>query len=928
MRVGSKAWVGIQYSLALIVVLGFLAGHYESLRVTLLDSQRNLVLEQARDYESLLLEIEGDLRGCGERLAMANTLLARGRLPSTGNEPEGPVAATREDSLLELARQPDSGLQAFVDARQLWLRELGLTTPLNQRLSFTPLVPPRLATSTVKVNESTLRSRRLLVERTDEDPDLLRVIYPVRQDAEILLTLELLLTRDRLQPLAAVERNLLGSLLLVNERNQVLQRIVMAGSAGTDVAVDTLADALPKPLTSGFRYPQDVIAGGYQATEGIHLLRLPLDGGGWHVFHILPNEELRLLLWPKMALPLVLVFFFMALLAGFYHYRGRYRGLDRQIEDYEFLFRNSKIAQLLVDTRTDSLIRSNRAASRLFGFPRKTLAEIPFSNLCRPADSGTVPSAIGSTLKLARIAGNQKILVDVIASIPEDRNPLIQHYFLLNPSSLDKRSQNIRFQAYYDPLTQLPNRNFLFEHLQKLLATHRRENHSFAVLFVDLDRFKQVNDTLGHDIGDQVLLTVGERLKSRLRESDILARLGGDEFTIILPHLRDQMDASMVARTLVKNLSEPLSVAGYDIHIGASVGISIYPDNGEDANTLLKNADIAMYQAKEGGRGGFCFFQEEMNDALSRKAELESDIQTALEKQQFVIELQPIVDAGTLRIAGAEVLLRWQHPLHGLLSPTDFIRIAEETGQIAPISEWLLQESLGYAESWLSDDQLVTMPADSRSIDRPAITPSEEVSNPPAPGGAMPATANSATANSGLFLAINLSQRQLINTQHVKRWQEIINNSRIPSHRITLELDEQVYFEDSADIRHALNQLLMMGVKLSLNDFGNVESSLKMLKNLPVSAVKVDFSSPRINPADSRESKLNLALVKMGLTLDLVVTAVGVENVRQLALLAEAGCPYVQGYLFSPPLSPQEFRQRLPHSIHPAHGTWPPDPAS
>jgi diguanylate cyclase (GGDEF)-like protein len=700
MKAGPTFRTGILVLLALSFLISVLAVQYVSRFSYMLGNQAVLVSDHANRYDRLLAELGRDLQHLSEHIKTLVALLEQGQFVIPGAQQD----TDAHDSMLDLAKKPESGLQMYADNHHTWLRSLKLTTPRNNQLKFTPFAALEETVASGFFSGPYVDSRKLVIERDPEQPASLRIQYPVRQGMEILATLEIEAPTAKLDTVPTGQQELLGKLLLVNEKNQILQWIEPAAEHTTYEHPASLAEALPAGLTSRISYPQDVIAGHYLKVNGVRLLRTELSSGGWHVFHILPNQAIRALVWPEMALSGLLGCVYILMLASLVGYRNRLRQMSDHIADYEFLFRNSKIPQLLVDTSNDSLVRSNRAASRLFGFPRKTLAEIPFSNLCQPSDSGEIASSFGGTLKQARVSGNQKILVDVIASVPEDKHPRIQHYFLLNASSMDKRSQSIRFQAYYDPLTRLPNRNFLFEHLQKLLATHRRENNRFALLFVDLDRFKQVNDTLGHDVGDQVLLTVGERLKSRLRESDILARLGGDEFTIVLPHLRDQMDASMVAKTLVNNLKEPFSVAGYDIHIGASVGISIYPDNGEDANTLLKNADIAMYQAKDMGRGGYCFFQDEMNSALLRKLELESDIVTALDKQQFLLELQPILEVSSLRIAGAEILLRWQHPVYGLLAPADFIHIAEETGQIVSISEWLLRETLGHAESWMDQD--------------------------------------------------------------------------------------------------------------------------------------------------------------------------------------------------------------------------------
>ena len=743
----------------------------------------------------------------------------------------------------------------------------------NQKWTFIPGEPPHLSQAAPGVMGAALTTPALLATRSEARPDHLLLQVPLVHGYEVEGLVNAELPLSLLESRLAESHEQPGQLFIVNDRNQTLaqrpQPLLVA-------SLPTLADLLPESAAARILYPQDLIEGHYQTFGDQDVLRIALKTGGAHLFHRMNHTSIRERIYPEMAIPVSGTLFLLGLLHAFLRLRRQTDELGDTLNEMDFLFRNSQVPQLLVDTRTDRLIKSNRSASKLFGFPRKTLVEIPFSNLCRPTKNGDQLSIYGGVLRQARLSGNKKILVEVIAAIPAEQHSRLQHYFIWNTSALDKHSQNIRFQAYYDPLTQLPNRNFLFEHLQKLLASHRREQHQFALLFVDLDRFKQVNDTLGHDIGDQVLLAVGERLKARLRESDILARLGGDEFTVVLPHLRDQLDAISVAKTLVKTLSDPFIVNGYDIHIGASVGISLFPDNGEDAHTLLKNADIAMYQAKERGRSGFCFFEEDMNASLLRKVGLEKDILAALDSQQFFLEYQPIIDVASRQIAGAEVLLRWNHPIYGTLSPADFIRIAEETGQMAAISEWVLREALAYMEGWL-DQQDAELP---------------------------------------LFIAINMSQRQLINLQHVKRWQDIISASRIPSRRIMLELDEKVYAENTPEVTQALNQLMMMGVQLSLDDFGRGDASLRLLQALPISTLKIDFSGITSPTVAARPPKFVQALVKLGQALDLKVTAVGIEEATQLALLEDAGCNYAQGYWFSEPLSATKFKEFV-HSYTP-----------
>lgn len=664
-------------------------------------------------------------------------------------------------------------------------------------------------------------------------------------------------------PSTSIASGVLGYRLSVDDGNRVLW------VSPTPMSVPrTLSEALPSDIRHRLTYPQDLIAGDYRVVGDYRLLRLS-PRPGEHLLHVVSDRQLLIAALPQMALPLTLT---LLLVGGSLRLTRLSQQFDRQHQElarHEALFRHSSVPQLLVDVQADQIVQANRAASRLFGFPRRTLLEIPFRHLCRPTPTGGLESSFGGTLMQARLAGNRTLLVDVIPSVPSDRQTPLQQYFILNASGLNERAEDIRQQAYHDALTHLPNRNFLFEHLQKLLATHRREERRFAVLFVDLDRFKQVNDGLGHDVGDRILLTVGERLKSRLRESDLLARLGGDEFTIVLPHLRDDLDASLVARSVVKHLSEPFIINGYDIRIGASVGIAIYPDNGDNAQTLLKNADIAMYQAKEVGRGGYCFFDEHMNQSLTRRSRLEQDIGQALERGELRLLLQPIVDLHRLEIAGAEALLRWEHPTLGTLLPGDFIPVAEETGHIATISEWVLRTSLELASDWL------------RRSSRP-----------------------------DLFLSLNLSQRQLINLPHVRRWQEIIEASPLPPRNLLLELNEGLYRQGAEELGRTLYQLHQTGVRLALDHFGGGLAPLSLLRQVPVGAIKINVANFDL-PDETPAARFDEGLIRLGLTMGVTVIAVGVESANQVRRLRQAGCHYAQGYLFSEPRPPEAFFEQL-----------------
>ena len=425
----------------------------------------------------------------------------------------------------------------------------------------------------------------------------------------------------------------------------------------------------------------------------------------------------------------------------------------------------------------------------------------------------------------------------------------------------------VRRQAWYDSLTALPNRLLFLDRLEHALVQAKREGRRLAVLFLDLDRFKMVNDSLGHSAGDQLLQLAAGRLMGLLRKSDTVARLGGDEFTILLEDAVLEGDAQAVARKVVDTLKEPFSLGGHEVHIGASVGVAFYPDHAGDAERLLKFADMAMYRAKQNGRGQVTVYAEALESSQEKRLSLENELRLGIERQEFVLWYQPQVALASGRIVGAEALLRWQHPERGLLSPDEFIPLAEESRLIVPLGEWVLFHTCGQAAEWQHGKGL------------------------------------------SLSVAVNLSAWQLHKRSLLKTVDAALKASGLPPNMLELEITETVAMRNPALTLEMLQEFAARGVRLSLDDFGKGYSSLNYLKEFPVHSIKIDQSFVAGLPQAPKDVAIVRAMIALAHSLGLQCLAEGVETPQQLAFLRHEGCDLAQGYLFSRPVPGPEFRR-------------------
>jgi len=428
-----------------------------------------------------------------------------------------------------------------------------------------------------------------------------------------------------------------------------------------------------------------------------------------------------------------------------------------------------------------------------------------------------------------------------------------------------KAEKTIRKQAQVDALTGLPNRTVFFDRLVMAQLHADREEHLLALHFLDLDNFKDVNDSRGHSMGDTLLNEVGKLLKSVVRKSDTIARLGGDEFAIIQSGINNVADAEALANKVLKALSEPIEIANSQLFIGASVGITIYPFDDQTPEELLRNADIAMYEAKNRGRNGFAFYDINMSDAIRDRNELEQDLHGALEKGEFFLVYQPKVLSATGDVVGMEALIRWQHPARGVILPADFIPIAESTGLIVSIGAWVLRTAAAQAKSWQ---------------DR----------------GMLPLT-----------MAVNLSAVQFRDAQLIELVRSAIDETGLDPTLLEIEITESTAMGDASNTALILDSLVAIGVKISLDDFGTGYSSLAYLKRFPLDTIKIDMSFIHDILTNSNDAAIVQAVINMGQALDMTIIAEGVETSGQNSYLAENGCDEVQGYFFSKPVRAEDF---------------------
>ncbi|MES9861910.1 MAG: EAL domain-containing protein [Candidatus Thiodiazotropha sp. LLP2] len=424
----------------------------------------------------------------------------------------------------------------------------------------------------------------------------------------------------------------------------------------------------------------------------------------------------------------------------------------------------------------------------------------------------------------------------------------------------------IKYQLYHDLLTNLPNRTLFRDRLNMAMAQSKRSGKKLVVMYLDMDRFKIINDSLGHFVGDELLKLVGQRLRSELREADTLARVGGDEFNLLIPEINDVQEARNLAEKILRLTSEPFYIKSEEIFISFSIGISVYPGDGDTKDALIKNADIAMYKVKNTGKNGYAFYSEQMKSHFSASLDIENGLRKAISTDELCLYYQPQYDMRENKIVGVEALVRWQHPVKGIIQPNEFINVAEESGLIIPLGEWVMRKACEDMQRWQTEENIT------------------------------------------LSLSVNISVQQLEMDQFVNKTLAIIKRHNLPRNVLELEITEHAIMQDMEKAIETLSRLSHKGIRIAIDDFGTGYSSLGYLQSLPINTLKMDRSF--VEGIKSKgDNSIVTAIISMARGLNLDLIAEGVESQTQIDQLNLAGCHLAQGFFYSHPLPENEFLQ-------------------
>jgi len=550
-------------------------------------------------------------------------------------------------------------------------------------------------------------------------------------------------------------------------------------------------------------------------------------------------------------------------------------------EKYRSIFEDAVVGIFQI-TPEGRPLKINRALAQIHGYdsPQQLMSEVEnlvsklfvdphqFEDLKRVLEeNGTVG---GAEIEVrCRGKRNKWVLVNMRAVRSQDEKIVLYEGTLEDISARKAAENRVQFLAYHDALTGLPNLSLLHDRLRQALARARREKSSLALLYVDLDGFKLINDTLGHSFGDLLLQEVAQRLKQWVREQDTVARIGGDEFLILLTSAKEASDVAAAAERMAHTISNDLVIQGRALTLSCSIGICIFPEHGSDVDTLIKNADAAMYSAKENGRNGFRFFTDDMNAQVTERLTLENSLRAALGKNELFLVYQPQMEIATGRITGFEALIRWQHAELGFVPPEKFIRVAENCGLIKPIGEWVLRTACQQARKW-QDEGLCALP-----------------------------------------IAVNVSAVQFRQPGFQELIRRVLEETGLDPRYLELEVTEGLLLSHADMTSNVLRDLKVMGVKLAIDDFGTGYSSLSYLKRFPFSKLKIDRSFIRDVAVNSDDEAIAIAIISMAKSLGLKAIAEGVENDAQVSFLRKYGCDELQGYYFSRPLKGDDVPKML-----------------
>ncbi|MGQ0561474.1 MAG: putative bifunctional diguanylate cyclase/phosphodiesterase [Gemmatimonadota bacterium] len=544
----------------------------------------------------------------------------------------------------------------------------------------------------------------------------------------------------------------------------------------------------------------------------------------------------------------------------------------RQSEErYRRLFESSRDA-IYMTTREGQFVDANSSMLELFGYTREELGQLPVAQLYANAQDRAryqkeiekLGSIRQHEIRLKRKDGT---VLDCLktATVQRANDGTIVGYqgIIHDISERKKTEEQLAYSAFHDPLTELPNRALFMDRLERIVrAARRRANYRFGVLFLDLDRFKIVNDTMGHLVGDELLKAVARRLEGAVRSEDTVARLGGDEFALIIDSIRDAGDATRVAERIIHELAMPFTIEGRDVHTGTSVGVALSYSGNDSAEGLLRDADAAMYRAKTGGRGRYEVFDRQLHSQAVTQLQIESDLRRALQAREFALVYQPVIDIQQGTLAGFEAFLRWRHPSRGMVPPGEFIGVAEETGLILQIGWWVLAEACRQMHAW-------------------------EIEYPDHIGG--------------VTVSVNLSGKQFYQPDLIPHVDQILSEAGAAPARVKLEVSESVIMQNAEASTRILQQLRQRGILLSIDDFGTGYSSLSYLQEFPITTLKIDRSFVNALVNDGRPGLVN-SILALGRSMGVDALAEGVETLAQADRLRTLGTRYAQGYHFSPPV--------------------------
>jgi len=554
---------------------------------------------------------------------------------------------------------------------------------------------------------------------------------------------------------------------------------------------------------------------------------------------------------------------------------------DRQQRLAAKVFEASTEAILITDTH-NRILAVNQAFTQITGFTEQEVLGQPPSMLASGQHGEAFYTDMWNTLRERgqwsgeiwnRRKNGEAFPEWLNISVLSDERGQISHYIALFTDISERKEHEARIQhlAEYDALTDLPNRILVNDRLQQAIRQAERHGGQLAVLFVDLDHFKNINDTLGHNSGDALLRQVAERLSNAVRDLDTVGRTGGDEFVLILPAISQPDEAAQVAERILRAMRPPFDIDGNQLVVGCSIGISLLPDDGQDIQTLLMNADLAMYHAKAHGRNTFRFYTREMNTQVAERLQMENRLRRALEQNELFLVFQPQYAIDSPQLLGCEVLLRWQDPEEGLIMPSRFIPVAEDCGLIVPLGNWVLRQACQQMAHWRET-----------GLPLPRI-------------------------------AVNVSARQLARFDFIDEVRDVLQSTGLPGHCLEIEVTESTLMEDADLAARQLAILKAMGIRLSVDDFGTGYSSLAYLKRFAPDTIKIDRSFVNDLPADSEDAAIVSAIIHLARALDMATMAEGVETEEQRSFLAQLGCSGMQGYLLGRPLPAEQFVKQLQH---------------